>query len=114
MDINFDDLIQVSPPIGMALLINFALLFVRPILSDRGRDFLPMIAMVFGGIAYPLLTEPGKVLFNVRSPVAAQVVIGMVAGGASVAFHQQFKGLLRRRFGVGCSYDDLIVTGDKQ
>lgn len=106
----FEQLYKLSPPVSMALAINFVMLGVRRI-PNFPTWTAPFIAMAIGGIFYPLLADPGNVLFAVRSPLAAQFITGVSAGGLAVAFHQQFKQILKR-FGVSTG-DTEMFTKDQ-
>lgn len=108
----FDSLLKVSPPIALAIFINFLLLFIGKLEYFRAKkDWLPIIALLIGGLVYPLVAEVGKISFSVPYPTMLNIVIGVCIGGLSVAFHQIFKNLLKK---VGASTGDtMIITKDE-
>lgn len=108
----FDQLYKLSPPISMALAINFLLLGLKRI-PKFPMWTTPFIAMTIGGVFYPLLADPGNVLFSVRSPIAAQIITGVSAGGLAVAFHQQFRQILKR-FGVSTGDTEIFTKPDNE
>ena len=98
-EFNFvDELLQVSPPIGLVLAINVFLMLLKKIPSVPHWS-LPIIAVVIGAFCYPLLTDPAKVSFAVKSPLLAQTITGILIGYAAVGAHQKFRQLVKR-FGM--------------
>lgn len=100
-----NDLTQLwdaAPPVGLMFALNFVLMFVKRIPHVPSWS-LPLIAFVLGGIFYPLISDPAKVSFSVRCPICAQILTGLLIGGASVGTHQTFKQFLGR---FGWAADD--------
>ena len=57
-------------------------------------------SLLGGGVSYPFLTEVGKVSYNVRSPLAYNIIMGVAIGGLSVCFHQAFKTWIQKKTGL--------------
>lgn len=83
-------LLDLSPPVALMFSLNLIFLFLKR--SPRiPNDIIPWISPLLGMFVYPWITEPGKVAFAVRSPLAAQMVTGFLVGLAAVGANQWFK-----------------------
>lgn len=101
--IDFSQLKDLSPPVLIWAALNF-LMFAAKRVPAIPNWSIPFISFALGGIAYPLLSDPGKVSFAVRCPICAQVLTGLLVGGAAVGTHQAFKKFIER-FGVSLDED---------
>jgi hypothetical protein len=100
--IDLNQLIDLAPPVGLWCALNFILMGAKRI-PGVATWMIPFLSFALGGILYPLLSDPGKVSFAVRCPVCAQVVTGILIGGAAVGGHQAFKQIINR---IGLSTGD--------
>lgn len=103
--IDLKPFLDAAPPVALLIALNFVLMAIKKVPFIPNWS-IPFIAFAIGGIAYPLLSDPAKVSFAVRCPVCAQVITGLLIGGAAVGSHQMFKQFLNR---LGLSSGDTIV-----
>jgi hypothetical protein len=107
--IDFDQLKQLSPPVLIIIAIN-VLMFGAKRIQVIPDWIIPALAMVLGGVIYPLISNPGDVPYTVRCPLCLQVLFGLIIGFAAVGCHQQVKQLFKR-FGISTG-DTEVITKD--
>lgn len=83
-------LFEASPPLALALAINFLLYSLKKTKQFRD-EMLPITAVIFGALVYPWIADIAKVVPVVKSPLVYNMVFGSGIGGLSVAMHQQVK-----------------------
>lgn len=93
-----DSVIQASPPIALALVINLMLWTTRKVPVPGWTR--PVAAMVAGGAAYPFLAEAGKIAYQIRSPMLYSVIIGLCIGGLSVSLNQTVRHWIKSKTGI--------------
>jgi len=110
----FDTLLKASPPIGLALFINFVLLFVGriPALQANKDWTLPLVALAMGGFIYPFFASNGTVDPNIEYPLFSLFIRGVCIGGLSVAVHTVFKAKVKKWTGMPTG-DTMIITKDE-
>lgn len=107
---DLNQLIDVAPPLALWMVLNFVMMFAKrsPFIPNWS---IPWLSFGLGGLAYPLLTDPDKVAFAVRCPICAQVLTGLLIGGAAVGGHQLFKQTIKR-FGFSTGDTEVIPNPD--
>ncbi len=109
----FESILKLSPPLVLAIVINFLLLFCKRIPYVPNWS-LPLIATILGAIAYPQIADVANVSYSVKNPDAFNVIMGCCIGGSAVAIHQTFKQILSRFFGYKSDTEILVKSSDTQ
>lgn len=81
-------LVDLKPELGLWVSLNifFAIAKRTPVMPGW---IIPWISFLLGGIVYPLVYSAS--VGSVPKPLASQVIIGLMIGGAAVGGHQLFK-----------------------
>lgn len=101
-ELDITKLLELSEPMAVMIAINIVLALLKRVPQVKNWT-LPMIAVVLGGVTYPLIADPAKVSFGAHNPTAALVITGVIIGYAAVGFHQKFKQIATR---LGMMTDD--------
>lgn len=99
--------LEVSPPVALSLLINFAITFLRRA-PKLEKWQLNLLAFLIGGIAYPFIADPTKIGFAVHNPLASEIVTGLLIGGFSIGSNQLFRNTLEK-IGLTTNGNDTVI-----
>lgn len=98
-DIN--QLLDLSPPLGLILGLNFLMAILKYSFKDTfPKRLIPALCFLLGGLIFPLIAEQKNVPYNMVSPLASKIIMGFVLGGCAVGGHQLFVNLLKNKFGI--------------
>ena len=89
-------LLDLTPPVALLFALNFLIWILKKAAPNFPRWTIPMLAFALGGIIFPLISESGKVPYQMRSPLTSQILIGLIIGGASVGGNQCFVRTMQR------------------
>jgi hypothetical protein len=105
--IDLQQIVDMSPPVGLVFGLNLVIFLLKKSAPEFPRWVLPTCSMIAGGIIYPLISSPGDVPYQMRSPVTAQALMGVIMGGCAIGTNQWFKTMVQR---FGLFQDDTTFT----
>lgn len=89
------DLLQSSPPVALALVLNVVGLALKK--TPLPNWIIPVALPVLGALLYPYIAETGKVNFECRNPEILLGVYGALIGSGSVGLNQMLRQFLGRK-----------------
>lgn len=100
-----NQLLELKPLVLLWVSLNFVMWLVKkaPVAPNW---VIPFLSPIIGAIAFPFITEPGKVIFSVKCPICLQVFQGFCVGCAAVGTHQAFRSFIER---FGFKSDTLTI-----
>lgn len=93
------ELLQASPPIALAIALNFLGLGLKK--SPLADWLIPLLLPAIGAAVYPFIADAGKINFECKNPMALMAVYGFAIGAGSVGLHQALRQFTGRRNGSG-------------
>lgn len=93
------EFIQASPPIALAVALNFLGLGLKK--SPIADWLIPLLLPAVGAAVYPFIAEAGRINFECKNPMALMAVYGFAIGAGSVGLHQALRQFIGRKNGSG-------------
>lgn len=93
------ELLQASPPIALAIALNFLGLALKK--SPLANWMIPLVLPIAGAVVYPFIAEPAKINFECKNPMLLMGVYGFAIGAGSVGINQMLRQFLGRKNGSG-------------
>lgn len=81
-------LLDLTPPVALLFSLNLFIWILKKAAPNFPRWTIPSLAIALGGIIFPLISDTGKVPYQMRSPITSQILVGLIIGGASVGGNQ--------------------------
>lgn len=91
----FNELMQLSPPVILAVALNFVGLALKK--SPVADWLIPWLLILIGGAVFPFIAETGKINYECKNPFILHAIFGMAIGGLAIGLNQGIKQLLRNR-----------------
>lgn len=83
---DFDQLLELSPPVLLALCLSLSGVFLK---KSRVQNWLiPWMLMSVGALIFPFIADVATKEIHSRNPIFYHAVIGAAIGGLSVGAHQ--------------------------
>lgn len=82
----FTQLLAAKPEILLVLGI-IAIGYTLKAVPQFPNQIIPLVNLLIGGIAYPLISSPGNVDYAMRYPIVRQVLCGLIIGCAAHYIH---------------------------
>lgn len=96
MELSIDTITQLSPPLALALFLNFVGFFIKK--SPINNIYIPLILMLLGAGIYPFIADIASIdEVKVRNPFMLHMIYGACIAGLSVATHQTFTSFMQSK-----------------
>ena len=102
------DLLQVSPPIALALALNLVGMAMKK--SPLANWLIPWTLIALGAIVFPWISDYSKINFQCRNPMVLNSIYGATIGGLAVGLHEGITTFLDARKKTGGT--DFVKRSD--